>query len=965
MPERDPQLHTPQRVTSDSASRGSAADAGVDARIEQAVAEARSQQDFIDPDFSELTLSQVIARGLRAPRRTWRQFWQVLQSDSIPTAQTAFMGEHEASAQESAPARIVQADEAPVTPLQETQHEQDSTPEKPRHRLGRAGFVQLGLYLLAVLIAWWGVRSVHPAAGPVGNIDGGLGYFLLAIGVWVLAEAVGRWQALRAWWVRKDRRQRIQWALRLIPLGLFVVGSVLLIDTMDEPVDDLNRILGMVAPGIQLIILAGFVWGGLELILARWHGQLSNRVLASDSRIDRSDESAVNGAESRRRTWVDWLHPVRVFLVIFGLLLNVSVWLGTVGNQFDTLTFYMWLASIAVWALALAPMTWWRPLALLRRTWGALRAIRWQRALWVGLAIIGIVIVAAAFRLHDLNALPPEMTSDHVEKLLDAQKVIDGARVIFFANNGGRESLQMYVLAFFAELPGQGINFDSLKLLAVVEALITLPLLVWMSVAIMGPERRRLGLGVGLILALLVAVSYWHLAVTRLGLRIVLTPAVMALVMIFLARALRFNRRGDYILAGLTLGFGLYMYQAVRMIPLVIVVGVVIVIILRARTWRQFGVYVAHLAVLVAISFVVFLPMFHYSVENPEEFWRRTTGRLLGDGVVEVQNADGMVTQRNATLSDRIEAFNQNVPQLMRNMGNVLLMFHHRGDGGWINGYPGQPALDIWVGAWLIVGLGAWGALIVRTRDPVYVLVPLAALIMLLPSALSIAYPNENPSNTRTSGALPLIFLMAALPVGYVARSLMRAGPYTVGRGVAFGLVLVLAWGSYNANAEVYTTDFRRTYEESTFNYSEAGQILQGLALNEVGFGNAFMIASPHWWDHRAVGLEAGIEGVWPNGVYDNNPADSLTRSIDYLPHFMRDAAGLEPRFRFDPERDIAVFYAATDLETAAQLAEWFPDGFSTYYDNDSPRRRFYLFRTTALGVDGFRQFLENNIPPS
>jgi hypothetical protein len=45
--------------------------------------------------------------------------------------------------------------------------------------------------------------------------------------------------------------------------------------------------------------------------------------------------------------------------------------------------------------------------------------------------------------------------------------------------------------------------------------------------------------------------------VTRLSLRIVLTPLVASLLIIYLTRAMRFNRRMDYIKAGLVLGFGL------------------------------------------------------------------------------------------------------------------------------------------------------------------------------------------------------------------------------------------------------------------------------------------------------------------------------------------------------------------------------------------------------------------------
>ena len=55
---------------------------------------------------------------------------------------------------------------------------------------------------------------------------------------------------------------------------------------------------------------------------------------------------------------------------------------------------------------------------------------------------------------------------------------------------------------------------------------------------------------------------------SRLGLRIVLTPLTTALVIGFLARAMRQNRMRDYMALGFVLGAGIYFYQANRMLPL-------------------------------------------------------------------------------------------------------------------------------------------------------------------------------------------------------------------------------------------------------------------------------------------------------------------------------------------------------------------------------------------------------------
>src|SRR6185295_5595931 len=108
--------------------------------------------------------------------------------------------------------------------------------------------------------------------------------------------------------------------------------------------------------------------------------------------------------------------------------------------------------------------------------------------------------------------------------------------------------------------------------------------------------------------------------------------------MVFLARALRQNKRIDYIIAGLILGAGMYGYQAVRMLPLVVMIGVGLALVLRARTWRVRREYIVNFAALVIVSLAVFVPLGNYMTEYPDSFWSRTTGRLFGEPSREVKN---------------------------------------------------------------------------------------------------------------------------------------------------------------------------------------------------------------------------------------------------------------------------------------------------------------------------------------
>jgi hypothetical protein len=324
----------------------------------------------------------------------------------------------------------------------------------------------------------------------------------------------------------------------------------------------------------------------------------------------------------------------------------------------------------------------------------------------------------------------------------------------------------------------------------------------------------------------------------------------------------------------------------------------------------------------------------------------------LGDEVIQETNEYGDIVERNATISERVDAFKKNIPALTNNIRNALLMYNWKGDVAWISGQPNHPAMDSFTGGFLIVGLAACGAMIVRRRtDPVYALIPVMVLIMLLPSALSVAMTIENPSATRTTGSLPPAYLLAALPLGLLVTQIRKIVVGQRGAIVAFGFSAIIILGAFEVNANVYFNKYRETYEISSLPYSEAGRILRGFAISDGSYGNAFMIAYTHWWDHRAVGMEAGIND-WTNGIVDYRQ----------VPDFLSDTwLCVENKYRLDPEKDLLFFYNRNDEAAGLQLTEWFPTGRSALIDSYQRGDDYMLFRVPALGVEGLRRFLEDN----
>ncbi len=850
--------------------------------------------------FEDLTLAELIDQFVKSPARTWRSLNAILRS------QTA----------------------APAIPTDSVNIPAQTTTWRDRLPavIASKQNAQLLLYLLAVLCAVFGNALLHGSAETARTeanaLAVGAPFLWLAGFIWLLAELVGSWTSLKAWWHRIDRLSKLRWLARLLPLMIWLTALMLLTDSMTASTE---WSLALVLAATVRFGLGGMFWLLIEAA-NEWMRNHSTRFADWVQTSPPPQESRGVTAQPFPRK----ISRKRATLFILAASASILVWLNTSGSRIAPPIILLWIASALLWAWVFAPSGWnifdWAADRI-----DACRRIRWREYRWAILAFAAVMILGMSFRLSQLDAIPPEMSSDHVEKILDSYRVAQGEHLIFFANNGGREPLQMYLMSMLASLPGLDFNHGTLKLLTVLEGLITLPVLFMVGIELMGERQRKFGILVGLMLAGLVAVSSWHVTLSRLGLRIVLTPLFTALLMIYLARAMRHNRRSDYIKAALVLGFGLYSYQAVRMLPVVTVAGLAVATIIRQITWRERLGYMVNLGVLVWVSFMVFLPLFHYSLGDPEHFWMRTSGRILGDRV---------------TAEEQPEAFASNVPILMSNIRNVLLMFNWRGDVIWLHGVPKQPTMDIYSGAFLILGLAAWTAQTLKSRDPVLWFMPVMILIMLLPSALAIAFPAENPSHTRVSGALAPVYLMAALPAATIAFHLLRTFPRRIGSlsAVIFcAAVLLLA---HQHNSHLYFNRFYDSYIESTNPYRDAGSVLRGFAESDGSYGNAFIIAYPHFWDHRAVGIEAG-QPLWPNSFFLPN-----------LPRGLQAARQRSGIFALNPNRDLLFFYSPDDKMAPLKLREWFPQGRELERQSNHPDDRYTLYRVPSLGEAGLEEFL-------
>jgi hypothetical protein len=584
--------------------------------------------------------------------------------------------------------------------------------------------------------------------------------------------------------------------------------------------------------------------------------------------------------------------PPRWRVVAASVILLPVAWAGAADNTFRWWGVAAWLGALGLWLWGWRALA--RPTARAREPWP-----RWQ-----AVAFCAILLGAAVFRFWDISALPQEMTSDHAEKLLDVQDILDGRRPIFLERNTGREPLQFYLTALLAGPFGLGTSHMALKVGTAFVSLLTV-LLTY------GLARRGLGLprSAALLAMAMLAASKWHVEISRVGLRFPFAPFGVALTLIFFLRALRGHERRDWLLAGAALAVALYGYTPARIVPLLLAAGALLWLLLEQAqrrtglTWIQALTNVALLPLTTVIGFV---PLLRYSVEEADGFWARSKARVLeGDG----------------------QSFNL-AARFLENAWNALRMFHYRGDEVWVNTLPYDPVVDRVTGALLIVGVAIMLAAVMRRWRAAELTLLLALPVLLLPSILALAWPRENPSVVRASGALPVLFVVVALPLWSLTQATGRRWQWegsrarqALGAASLAAVVVIVA----QQNASIYFGPYAEQYLERSNNSSEIAQAIQRHADEIDGIEHAFLLLWPHWVDTRAVGINMGAPR-WHNVL-------TSARLVN--------DAGLDPAPR------LVVLPLAADDDLATLQASW-PDARTVMVSSRIPAKSFYLIiRTT------------------
>jgi hypothetical protein len=577
---------------------------------------------------------------------------------------------------------------------------------------------------------------------------------------------------------------------------------------------------------------------------------------------------------------------------LIGLPFMLAAFLLFGGNRFTVLNMTLWAAMMFFMLRAL----WENEEKVARKNKFSLKGFlqnakqHIQFEPW-DLLLLGVAITAFYFRFTQLAEVPGEMFSDHAEKLMDIMDVLDGQHSIFFPRNTGREAIQMYLTATVSEIFGTGISFLSLKIGTALAGVFTLP-----YIYLLGKEVGNKW--VGLAAVTLAAVAYWPNTIARVALRFALYPLFTAPTMYYLIRGLRRSRWNDFLLAGISLGLGLHGYSSMRIVPFVIVI-VIGIYVLHKQSKGQRREAVLGMVALALVAFLVFLPLFRYMLSDLEMFGYRAFSRL-GESERSFPGSPFMI--------------------FIQNTWKAWIMPFWDNGGIWVHSIPGRPALGIVSAAFYFIGLVMLLVRYIRNRDWMDIALILCVPLLMMPSILSLAFPEENPSLNRTGGAYVIIFLIAGMGAESVFAALAEKSRKFAGKLMATILAVVLFILSAAQNYDLVLNDFAEQFMRGAWNTSQMGEVIRGFADSVGDRDSAYVIPSPHWVDTRLVGINAGFPekdyALWPEDI----------------------------SFTFDNRGAKLFLVREEDQENLDLLHETYPDGFFTQYENPLHGKSFWMF---------------------
>ncbi|MCP4544185.1 MAG: phospholipid carrier-dependent glycosyltransferase [Chloroflexi bacterium] len=494
------------------------------------------------------------------------------------------------------------------------------------------------------------------------------------------------------------------------------------------------------------------------------------------------------------------------------------------------------------------------------------------------ITLLLILLVAAGLRLYRLPNLPLGLHYDEAANGILAGEIAQGAKTpVFISSYTGKEVLFFYWTALWMKL--LGMTPLALRLGAATAGVATVAATIWAVCELLHGQHDAKW--TALLTGAFVAASFWHLVLSRYGFRAVTQPLMQALTVAALWRGLRLSngRQKGFlwlILAGLFCGLTAYTYLAARAFPVPLAAALLTLLVTdKDRRRARLG----QLAIFVTAAALALAPLAHYWLTHPGSFMTRAT---------------------------QVAATNR--AQVWTGIRACLGMLFLQGDPYIRFNIPHRPLFDPITAVLFLLGIitTIWTLKRPRYRTS-YIFILIYIPTMLLPSALAVG--DITPSNLRTVGLLPFIYIFPALGLSTIKSAISKSFSRYPVRPLRSAFIILLLAIATPTTAIAY---FRDWASSSALYYAADGDLADVAAyLNQADLITTTpYVASIHYRhptlaflaeDYGAIRwLRGGETVVFPakgDGllVFSHSTSGELTWAQSVLPDTDRTPAAAPP----------------------------------------------------------------------
>jgi 4-amino-4-deoxy-L-arabinose transferase-like glycosyltransferase len=364
-----------------------------------------------------------------------------------------------------------------------------------------------------------------------------------------------------------------------------------------------------------------------------------------------------------------------------------------------------------------------------------------------------VTIPALALRVLHIDSIPRVILSDEINHLDNALGILDGHLVSpFISGDWDTVYLHLYTIAASVLLlPDRQL---ALRVVGIIPGVLSVPLLYLFM-------RHLFGRAPAFFAAMLLALSSWHILLSRYGYHWAINGFAVCLTLYWLARALQTQRLRHFLFAGFSLGLGVLYTNAATLMPVAVVLFAgYLLLVHKPMVTRH---VVLGFALLVTGAAVVVGPRLSTVTVHPDMMARHRFSSVL-----------------NPLWGGHV------ADMITRQFEEILVSFNYHTDAGALT-HPrpaGEPLLDAMSAT--AFGLGVFYALFgLRRRG--WALLLLTFLILVSPAALSTGQTTWATAY-RACAVPPVLCALAAGPFAV----LWQRGASKAARTTLMGLLALV-----------------------------------------------------------------------------------------------------------------------------------------------------------------------------